>query len=248
MQDYVPYKRRRKGLIIQIKSVIALILFFIFVFMILTCLGVSRKNNKCFDKSSFSFVYVQKTKKMLDETEKDLVKGLGGAGIFYFFKEHHYLIANVYLKLDDAKEVAGGMVDSFENAGVLTIETKRLSRLLQQKIKSNLSYYRFFKYLYEFSEKFEELNLNYISGELSQGKLMSELIEINLEFETIVNEFENENNESVFSDIKTYANMILIHFDNFFDEFYQSTKKQALVCALGVNVALTKVDLFDNLQ
>lgn len=247
MQYYVPYKKTAKRSWAQINSAIAGFLFFILTLSILVCLGVSRKKNKCFDKVSYHFVFVQKNRIQTNKDEQDLVKSLGGAGIYYFHKENYLLIANVYHSSDDAKEIKNGMLENFENADVLTLEAPAINRKTQNIIKDNLSYYKFFKYLQMAIQNFEVLNMNYLSGEITQGKLMSELISKKLELETIVNEFENPQKEDLFENIKTYANMFLIHFDNFFNEFYQSTKKQSLVCSLCVNFALTKVDLFDNL-
>ena len=90
--------------------------------------------------------------------------------------------------------------------------------------------------------------MNYISGEISEGKLSSLILSEKLQLETIIKSFDNPEKDKFFDDISTYANMMILHFNKFFDEFYQSTKKKSLICNLGVNFVLTKVDLFDNLQ
>ena len=248
MQYYVPCVKIKKLPKLQIKSVFMACLFFLILLTVSITLGASRKTNKCFEKQSYHFVYAQNNKQILDKTEQDLVKSLGGAGIYYFYKEHHYLIVNVYLSKDDANEIKNGMAENFPNSGTITLEVKDIPKKIQSKIKDNLSYYKFFKYFHELIESFQELNMNYIAGKITQGKLMSSIITMQLDCKTIISEFENPENEELFNNIKTYANMCKIHFENFFDEFYQSTKKQALVCALGVNLALTKIDLFNNLQ
>lgn len=246
MQGYVPYKKSLNKRKLQIKSIFMIVLFFSLTITILVCLGISRKANKCFDKQTFHFVYTQKNKVKTDKNQIDLLKSVGGAGVVYFHKENFHLLANFYLKKDDANEIKDGMIQNFENSGILQLEVKTLSRSLQNKIKSNENAYLFFKKLYKFFEKFENLNMQYISGEVSEGKLVSTLIAEKLEFETIAKEFDS-GDEKLFLDLKTYLNMVVLHFESFFNEFFSSTKKQSLVCMLGVNIALTKVELFNNL-
>ncbi len=247
MQYYVPYKPVKKVSKVQIKSVIAVFLFFILFLSVLIGLGVSRKQNKCFDRFVYNFVYVQKTRTDSNKTEKDNLKNMGGAGVFLFHKQHYLLVANVYTKLDDANEIKNGMIETFEKADVLTLEINPLPRKLQNKIRQNDTFYKYFKFLLNISKDIEQLNMNYVTGKKGQGKVMSEILARKLELESIIKEFVITEEEKLFEDIKTYANMHLLHFENFFNDFYGSTKKQSLLCELCVNLALTRVDLFDNL-
>ena len=61
----------------------------------------------------------------------ELVKKLGGAGNVLFFKEEYYLIANVYLKEDDATafetELSNPKIAAWEEA-VKTSTTRKIER------------------------------------------------------------------------------------------------------------------------
>ena len=41
--------------------------------------------------------------------------------------------------------------------------------------------------------------------------------------------------------------IILVHFNNFFNNFYISSKKESLATSLLVNATIERVNLFDNL-
>ena len=247
-QESVPRIALRKGSQISIKSVIATILFFIFVVLVCLCLVAFRKVEKVFDKQTFYIVYVAKNKRKIDPATTDLVKKLGGAGSVLFFKEEFYLVANVYLKESDAKEIVGGLLENFSNAGVLKIEHKSIEKKKVTHIAHNLTFSRFFEKLFEFNEKFEELQMSYLIGELSESGFLTEVLKNKLEFEQIVKDFENQSGEKLFDDIKSHANMCVNYFNEFFEEFLRSTKKETLICKLKFDLVKLKYDMFENLQ
>ena len=247
-QGYVPYVRTKKRSKVSIKSVIAGILFFLFLGVIFACLVYFRKVEKCYEKQAFYVVYVAKNKRKIDTDSIDLVKKLGGAGTLLFLKEEYYLVANVYTKESDAKEIAGGLTATFADAGVVKLEHKSISKNKASHIAQNLSYSKYFEKMYKFLEKYEAMQMKYMTGEYDDGEFLTDLLGYKLDFESIVSEFENPDEEKLFDDIKTYAKMSLNYFDDFYDEFFQNTKKESLVCALGYNLVKLKVDMFDNLQ
>ena len=246
-QGYVPYCGRQKGYGIQIKAIVLAFIFFFCLILICAMLVLVKKEDKVFNKQTFFYVCTTKSRNKIDKTKQDLVKSLGGAGVVLFYKENFNLIANVYLSEDNAKDVKNQIKTNFETAEVVKMEVKTISKSMQKKIKENFSFYKFFKYLNEIVNQLDELNMNYMSGAVSEGNMMTLLISEKLELETIIKQFENPNKEVIFENIKTYANLLLLHYENFFSEFYQSTKKQSLACMFVVNVTLTKVDLFNNL-
>lgn len=247
-QESVPRRAFNKGTQISIKSVIATILFFIFVILVLLCLAGFRKVEKCFDKQSFYVVYVAKTKRKMAPEDVDLIKKLGGAGCLLFFKDEYYLVANVYQKEDDADEIAEGLKVHFADAGVVKLSHSDIDKKKAVHIARNLSFSRFFEEFYKVVEDFEGLQMKYLMGSVQEGEFLTEMLKQKLEFETIIENFENENDEKLFQDIKTYANMVVNYFDSFFDDFFQSTKKESLICLLKFNLVKLKVDMFDNLQ
>lgn len=233
---------------ISIKSVIAIILFFVFVVLVLLCLAGFKKVEKCFDKQSFYVVYVEKTKRKMAPESVDLIKKLGGAGCLMFFKDEYYLVANVYLKEDDADEIAEGLKVHFADAGVVKLSHSDIDKKKAVHIAKNLSVSKFFEKMYKVVEDFEDLQMKYLMGSVQEGEFLTKMLKEKLEFESIVNNFENENDEKLFEDIKTYAKMTVNYFDIFLDDFFQSTKKESLICLLKFNLIKLKVDMFDNLQ
>ena len=247
-QGYVPYKAARKRAKNSIKSAIAVILFFIFLLGIFMCLVYFRKVEKCYEKQVFYAVYVEKNKRKIDADNIELVKKLGGAGNVLFFKEEYYLIANVYLKEDDADEIAKGLASTFFGSGVIKIEHDSISRKKAMHIAQNLSVSKFFEKFYVFLSDFEEWQMQYVVGNLAESEFLTKLLKVKLDFETIVGEFENPDNEKIFDDIKTHGHMCLNYLQGFFNEFFKESKRESMICALKFNLAKLKVDLFDNLR
>lgn len=246
MQDYVPQHIPRKNLGLQIKSVFMIIIFFILLLGVLIALASAKKTEKCFDKELYYFVYAQKERNTIKQENIDLIKSLGGAGDVYFKSEKFYLIANVYLIEDDADEIANGLTENFEDSGVLTLTAPDIPDDVKKAIKEEPDALRFFKFLQKTIEKTEILNIDYMSGNVTDGKLLNELLEVKLEFEHFSKQISSIN-EKLFDDICSYINQIANEFTDFFDKFYYSTKKGSLMCSLFVNLVLIKVNLFQNL-
>ena len=247
-QGYVPYASCKKHAKTQIKSVIATILFFVFLALIFMCLVYFRKVEKCYEKQEFYVVYVSKNKRKIDADSVELLKKLGGAGSVLFFKEEYYLVANVYIKESDAKEIADGMTSTFAGAGVIKIGHESISRKKAVHIAQNLSVSKFFEKYYAFLHDLESWQMKYVVGKFGESEFLTKLLKVKLEFENIVGEFENPNNEKLFDDIKTHAHMCINYFQSFFDEFLKQSKKESMICDFKFKLAMLKVDLFDNLQ
>ena len=247
-QGCVPYAVSKKHTKSPIKSVIATILFFVFLIGIFLCLVYFRKIEKCYEKQSFYVVYVEKNRRKIDVDNVELIKKLGGAGSVLFFKEEYYLIANVYLKENDAKEIAEGLVSTFAEAGVIKLEHESISKKKALHIAQNLSVSKFFEKFYVFLGNLEDMQMQYVVGSLAESEFLTKMLKVKLDFESIVDEMENPDNEKIFDDIKTHAHMFLNYFQAFFDEFLKQSKKESMICALKFNFVKLKVDLFDNLR
>ena len=247
-QGYVPYVVKKKHAKTPIKSVIIMILFFIFLMLIFMCLVYFRKVEKCYEKQKFYAVYVSKNKRKIDGDSVELLKKLGGAGNVLFFKEEYYLIANVYFSEADAKEIANGLVSTFADSGVIKLEHNSIPRKKALHIAQNLSVSKFFEKYYVFLSELEGWQMQYVSGKLDESEFLTRLLRVKLEFESIVEEFENPEDEKIFEDIKTHAHMCLNLLQNFFDDFLKQSKKESMICELKLQLIKLKIDLFDNLQ
>lgn len=247
-QGYVSYLPHDKPLRKPIISVITVILFFIFLAVVFACLVSFKKVEKCYERQVFYVVYIEKNRRKIDEDKKELIKKLGGAGSVLFFKEEYFLVANVYLNEADATEIKENLKESFSGAGVVKLEAKAINKKTASHIAQNLSYSRFFERYYKFINDFEQVQIEYLKGEIGDGDFSSKLLKTKLEFQDLIDLFENPKNEKIFEDITTYANMLVNYFDEFFNKFFQSGKKESLICELKFNFARLKVDMFNNLQ
>ena len=247
MQETVSKSATKKLFQMPIKSIFTLILIILFLFVILLVLASSRKSEKLFDEETYYFVYVEKKKNTIKKDKIDLIKSLGGAGDVYLKSGRFYLLANVYLEKEDAEEIAEGFLENFESAGVLSLTAPDIESSVKQKIKDEPNVYAFFRKFYDVLEKTEQLNMKYISGLISDGELMSEFIANKLEFENLSKEISKVASEKLYDDINTYVKQIVNLYNDFFDNFYTSTKKISLTCSLFVNLVLTKINLFQNL-
>ncbi len=247
-QGYVPYRVAKKITKSPIKSVIAGILFFVFLAIVFACLVYFRKVEKCYERQCVYAVFVSKNKRKIDDASVELIKSLGGAASILFFRQEYYLIANVYLKEEDADEIATSLKKTFNDAGVVKLEHKTLPRKTVLHISQNLSYARFFEKFYAFMYDFEEMQMNYLLGSLSEGDFLTKLYKFKLDIKETIDNFENPDNEKFFDDISTYASMCVNYLESFYTEFFQSTRKEMLIAKLKFEIYKLKVDLFENLQ
>lgn len=246
-QGCVTFNHRLNKTRFSIKSVIAGILFFVFLIIMFCCLVFLKKIEKVYDKQTFYVVYVDKSRKKQPSDKVSLLKNLGGASEIIFHKDYYYLCASYYLSENDASQVVESMSQTYVEAGILKLEAKNISKKTIQKISANISYERYFKYMYQIFDEYYKIAMGYMSGSFTDSEILQKLYKKRLELVEIIENLENKQNEKIFNDIKTYAKYTLTCFDDLTKDFYQSTKKEHLICLLGIRLVEIKVDLFNNL-
>jgi hypothetical protein len=245
LQDYVPFKKVKKN-----KRLKVLPIFTFLVIFVLSCaliyLVPLQKANQIFNTKTYYLVGLYKSRKKNDAiSQKSQVELLGGAGYIFEKNDVFYLISSAYIKKEDASEISSSMSKLYSGAEVVAISSKSSTKQKQIKIRQNEKVLSFCKYIDTFIDFYLDYELQYLAGKVSDSELSKTLISKKLEIEEKIKQFdasvELENNA------KIVANLILVHIDNFFSNFFELSKKNSTVCLLGVNLAIERVYFFDNL-
>ena len=237
-------KRKRKVDWLRIFSIVAAVILII----ILIITVPDKKRDKNFEEVAYYFVYADKSpKENVILSKKDMLKSLGGGAVSYYFRNEYYLIANVYLSKEYSSEIEKGMIESFSNAGVISFKSKEPSISKIQEYKKKFEIFEYFEFLYDFIEKFDDLQLSYLAGSVSEIKVCKEVTSRHLKLQEIISRIESiEKNDKIEYVIENAKQCDLI-FKNFLNKFFDSTKKSALVCEFFINIVFCRLELFDNL-
>lgn len=211
------------------------------------CLAFSKKRFECFEEKTCYFVYTNSgaySKPLTDSC--DHIKGLGGAGIVYKHKETYYLIASVYSELSDAEEVKNNITEFFPECGVLKIQTKRASKAVRNSFKANENALLLLNYFNELCTETQNLSMEYLAGKLTENAYLVKLLGQKLELETKIHELDAE--KEPFTTFLNHMNLCKVYYDDLFNIFLESTKKDSLSSLLPVRLALLKIELMDSLQ
>ena len=248
MQGYVPFVKVKKSRNELIKSVLAGI-FIIFIIVVLFVVLVSfKKKELCFEKRDFYLVSAVSGKNEdVLISYKDKIKSVGGAGVVVEKKHFKYLIVNAYLVESDAENVKKKMIKDFEQSEVVKLTAPDISKKSIREIKNNEVYYRFMSKKFLFFERFVEKEIAYLKSDLSVGKFGSFVISEKLEFENMIKEFDVETKSDVFLEINVFGKQFVALFNDFLDKFFESTKKQSLICEFFVNCVVLNMSLCEKL-
>lgn len=247
MQESVTshYRKRKKKCVLN--PVIFACLFFFIIILISAILISSKRSNLCFEKRNFYVVYIEKNKSSsLLLSEQDKIKKLGGAGVFVSKNNDFYLSTSIYNKKDDANNVAEQLKTIYDGAGVVDISCNEISKQYQSLLKENQVYFDLFNFLYNFTNSYENLCYDYIKGQISEGRFMSQLLAEKLNIEKQLELCKKNENKKLLV-LTQYANLLLVHFNKVFDKFYTSTNKESICYELFVNFCLTYIDMCNNL-
>lgn len=247
MQGYVPLDMSAKRKKIKLFSILSFLLIAILI-VFLVLLIPKQKDEKFFKQKSYFFVYATKSQKSGSlASMQDLLISLGGAGVTYSFNDNYFLIANVYVTDSDAEQIKNNILSTFNDAGVIEVKTKEVSAKKKNLIKDNEKVFNLVKFIYEFLDFYQTDLINYLSGTLTDSKLCSKLIEKKLELENIIEKLKQSEMSVLEKNAINVGEIILVHFNNFFNNFYISSKKESLATSLLVNITIERVNLFDNL-
>ena len=249
MQYLVPpikkRKQNKKGLLFKI---IIIFLVLLFVLILLFGLFVRNKQNKEFEEQRFYFVCANKSRnlKEIEEMQENIQK-LGGAGKVYFYNANYYLVINVYYDEESAKQVVEQNKEIYPNSLILEQKTKLLSKSVKQAIKNNTEIYEFLKYFNKLIYENYNLMFDYLNGNITENELCSKLLTLKFDFDDVNDRLSKSSSSSLKENVINYSNLLSLYYSSFFNSFFDSTKKGSIVCDFAVNLALLKIDFFNNL-
>ena len=246
MQISVSKKVKRKGVKTWKKSVISTILIFLFAIVSTAILVNVRRQSLMFEEQYFYFVSVCKSNKKTDfEAKKELLKNLGGASVVYKLNGEFHLLANVYLDLNYASEIKDNLSSYFSDASVVKVKTKKVKGNVRKKIKRNKEVESFLKFMYGLSKDFLTLELEYLSGKISDGKFLSNVSTKRLELEKMNNNLQAS--DDLTKHILGFVELFLLQMTNFLTNFSLYQSKQNYICNYFVGFFVNYIELCDSL-
>lgn len=249
MQGYVPYVRARRKKKQYIVPLIFLLVTILVITTIIVMVSNKNKKNKIFESTHLYYVYVESSTTTHSlKVKQEVVKSLGGAGKIFEHKNMYYLLTSVYQSKSSAEEVKKNLSQNFENCGILEIETKKISSKNKNLILNNIEILEYLKYIQNFNKELNNNYIKYLSGEMSESKFVSFLLTNKLSInEKIKNLSDIKEKNNLLDHFNNNVNMNLFYIENFLDNFFQSSKKQSLVCELALNISMQLCEMFDNL-
>lgn len=245
-QVYVPHASGKKHNKTRIKSVFITILIFILFFVSVAFIVARKRKEVAFNSREYYFVYALKnSKKLLVEDESSKVKQFGGAGVVIKNNNEYYLVLNVYLIKTEAEEIVEKIKQNYEGAGVLALKSNELTKF-KKKVSQNAELAQAIKKVDKLFESLVDLQLKFMSGKLSEGKLSSSLVKQKLEIAELETSFAKSENKNL-QLVSYHLDLILMHYQKFFDKFFGNYNKEYLICELAVNLANSNIEMLNNL-
>ena len=204
--------------------------------------GLSKnKTRSCFDAKELYFVYTDKnTKQAALEVYVDKIKNLGGAGKIIFHSGQYYLVSSVYFSEEQANEVKGNILPHFPNSGVLKVSLPKVKGSIKKEIKKDEQNLRFFEFFDSVTDKYQGYMISYMSGTLSQSDLSLNILKDKLAVQDMIKSYNK--NSGLSESFYNYLNMMNLYYDNFFDKFFESQKKESLISEFAVSFSELKLE------
>lgn len=260
------YKRKNnkenfsKTMIFSAFTAIILIIVIIFIAVI----NANKKPHKIYEEQKIYFVYTSKSLKQSElKKSQDLIKKLGGCGEILFHKDYYYLISSVYASSSDAKSVLSKISDNFSGAGVLDLTIKKISKSNQNLINNHKPLFDLFNFLTSLYKDIISAQISFLSGEIITRDVINFFIEKKLKFEQIFSSIKilntEQNNSKVilnnlqkipddfYKKFDIFNSEIMLYFNNFINKFFESTKKDSLICEIACNVSLSWCEFCNSL-
>lgn len=246
MQVTVSSNKLKKNKKVKVKSVISTILIFLFAIISTAILIGEKRKLIIYEERSFYFVCVGTSKKESSfETKKELLKNLGGANVVYNYGGNYNLVASVYLDLESATEIKNNLSTYFDDVSILIVKNKAVSKKNIKKIKKNEECKKFMKFIFRLSSDFQELQLNYLAGNITESKFLSGVVEKRLSLEKINSQIIGE--DEISQHLRGFGELFLLQITNFLSGFSISGSKQNYICNYFVGFFINYVQMFDSL-
>ena len=170
------------------------------------------------------------------------------------------MLSSIYLSNSDADSVKSKIKTNYTNADKLTLTIKKIDKKTRNAISSSPLLLNFFTIQNELFSELVDKQILYLSGSITTREVSSYILEKKLELETIKgnmkSEFESLSKSSKEPENLSYLvykksllslNLYLLYFNNFLSKFFESSKKDSLICELAINFALCYHDLCNNM-
>ena len=144
----------------------------------------------------------------------------------------------------DANQVLNNIFSNFTNVGILKLERKNLNSKIVSKVKNSAQTINFFKLMDKMIVDLTENQFKFMSGLITQRDLVTDILSLKLELETIMKNFEFKDDDEIMRNIYNTWSSCVLYFNNFFNKFFESTKKESLLCELSNNIVLANFELF----
>lgn len=221
---------------------ITTILIFLFAIISSAILIVQKKKLVMFEERIFYFVSACSARKDTAlESQSELLKNLGGASVIYKNSDKYYLIANVYLDLEAAEEIRDNLRNYFADAEILKVKTKKIEKSNRKCINLDYNAKNLVKYLYNLSKDYQNLQMDYLQGLISQGSFLAKLSKVRLELDNL-NKLINSDKEPL-KTILASSELIGLGLTNFLSSFELSAPKQNYICNYFVGFYINYIEM-----
>lgn len=244
MQVTMTYHKAKKKHNSKIKSIVSTILIFIFAFVSSAILIVEKRKYKQYDERIFYFVSVasSKTTKLLED-KKELLKNLGGANVVMVKKGVSHLVASCYLDQVSALEIKDNLKSHFPEVEILKVKLERVKIKGIKAIKSIVGCDELLKNLYKISIDFQNIQMKYLSGEMSEGQFLSAMIDKKI---TLEKSMENvDKTTELAQKVLGFCDVMVLSLTNFLSGLTIAKHKQNYVCNYFVGFYMNYVELFE---
>ena len=247
MQYSVPYRvEKKRG---KARVVVAAVLCVTIIFVMMFVFLAKSKKTELFRERSFYLVYVYKSKDIESlYTGAEIIKFMGGAGIIYDYKGVQYVLTSLYFDYAEATQVLERLKKNFAEAGIIDVYTKVVGSRIRQQVNSEHILREYYEKLQHFMEELFEMGMSYASGKLPETELCRNLMAWKMKIMNIRDELRELAKDSQIAE-KTYISSVEVVklLDEFFQNFYGSRIKKALVYKLSTEISLKFADTVNNL-
>ena len=238
-------KTKTKGLRV-IKSVIQVILVFLFAVISTAILITIKKKNLMFEERIFYLVSVaSEGRETLLEPQKELLKNLGAANMVYKKNDSYHLIASVYLEQEYAEEIKGNLTSYFPDVKILKIKSKRIGKKSIKKIRDVVGLEKLIKTLYAYTQDFQQLHMNFLAGKSSEGQFLNDMVRRKLELEKLNQQIELKNEYA--EKAQGFGEFFALKMTNFLSGLDVSRSRQNYICNYFVGFYLDFIEFYNSL-
>lgn len=237
------YKINNKS---RIKSIVSSILIFLFAIVSSAILITVRKKNIIYDERIFYLVSAtSEHRESLLEPKKELLKNLGSANVVYKQGDNCHLIVNIYLDFESAEEIKNNLTKYFSEAQVLKVKSKKITRNSIRKIKESLESEKMVKRLYVLTKEYQDLEMNYLAGKISESQFINDLVDVKLELGKLTDQIVSK--EDYHQKIRDKVEMFVTKLTNFLAGIDIARSKQNYICNYFVSFYLDYLEFYESL-